>query len=831
MDPLEKGAHMLPLSLNVSQMLSEFLAKERERIGKKVLSSEFQQDLASEMNLLLGKAGGTSSGESLQLPSGWTVDLPVSANSAEDLWDALAALGGNSMSGRLPAADSTQEPDATLVLADPLLLQKVLARLHVPAETRNELAAETGDEGAISLRTLTDLLGRAAEASPALGESRAAVAPATVRRLLRNIRWSEGDSSLPLDWEKAAGTSEYDLERITALFSKILETAEEMPSKEADGSLQPRETAQGNAASKTEDPIPLHAEPERGTAPGLAGFAAPSETSPKDEKDRAGRSPLFEGSAPGSPDSLEHLFSPPSAEEVTTKRRESVSGNPSPDGEKKEPRRHASPPADDRSGVRTEKLQARYNPEVSTPTTENSQEGAPLPGEAIESPLERLRSWARPLLEGGPQVQELAGLSLTVTGEDASEEQAPSLDAGLQAMRAAAKAALTSEQRSGSFAQAEAGGAPSARTQQPLPQVEGVGTLGGSESRGQDAHALLRQADAAQPDVHKSDPTPSDPERKAVQGGSGRGIAFAHLQSQAFEGKDEADGQQRLPFSGSEPHSLRQPLSSTQRISTVPATPQAFESGGGDADLPTETAFVEGRPDEDAAIGLHSRPRSHAGAVEGPGGGMGRSSAFPNGENLSQGFQKEGAWARGHWNENGQNISIRQQPSEPFVFPAGSASSLQGTLSSGRMESAAPAFSFAEAQWPQDLADLVGRMSREGRHRMTLEVEPKHLGKLSLRIETHGNAVSAWIQTEHPDARDLLARNSAFLQNLLSEQGLNLSQFSVDVREHHRHPGRRAEEEPGTGNRARGTETAGPVKGPGIARYAGATGTTISLRA
>jgi flagellar hook-length control protein FliK len=66
---------------------------------------------------------------------------------------------------------------------------------------------------------------------------------------------------------------------------------------------------------------------------------------------------------------------------------------------------------------------------------------------------------------------------------------------------------------------------------------------------------------------------------------------------------------------------------------------------------------------------------------------------------------------------------------------------------------------------------------------MTLELEPKNLGRLSLRIETHQNNVSAFISTDNEQAKALLLQHSASLRQHLEDQGLQLGQLFVEVRE------------------------------------------------
>lgn len=94
---------------------------------------------------------------------------------------------------------------------------------------------------------------------------------------------------------------------------------------------------------------------------------------------------------------------------------------------------------------------------------------------------------------------------------------------------------------------------------------------------------------------------------------------------------------------------------------------------------------------------------------------------------------------------------------------------------------------FYSSTWPSVVAERFQEMIRQNRHRLTLEVEPKHLGKLVLRVETRNDQVSTWITAEHEQVRELLARNAGFLRQMLAEQGITLGSFSVDVRKEKEH--------------------------------------------
>ncbi len=90
--------------------------------------------------------------------------------------------------------------------------------------------------------------------------------------------------------------------------------------------------------------------------------------------------------------------------------------------------------------------------------------------------------------------------------------------------------------------------------------------------------------------------------------------------------------------------------------------------------------------------------------------------------------------------------------------------------------------SFLNADWPEELGRKFSHWAQSAKSFMTLELRPERLGKLFLRVETDGTRVSAVVQAESPEAREILQRNMTSLRDVLAEHGLQLTRFSVDVR-------------------------------------------------
>ena len=88
-----------------------------------------------------------------------------------------------------------------------------------------------------------------------------------------------------------------------------------------------------------------------------------------------------------------------------------------------------------------------------------------------------------------------------------------------------------------------------------------------------------------------------------------------------------------------------------------------------------------------------------------------------------------------------------------------------------------------EENWPTKFSEHFQELRRQNRSEMAIEIEPQHLGKMVLRVETDHHQVNAWISAEHDQVKEILAQNLHLLRNALAEQGLMLGQFSVDIRE------------------------------------------------
>jgi flagellar hook-length control protein FliK len=68
-----------------------------------------------------------------------------------------------------------------------------------------------------------------------------------------------------------------------------------------------------------------------------------------------------------------------------------------------------------------------------------------------------------------------------------------------------------------------------------------------------------------------------------------------------------------------------------------------------------------------------------------------------------------------------------------------------------------------------------------GTSEVRMRLQPEHLGDVSLKLTVSGNTITANIVAQNADVRDMLLSNQQQLARTLSEAGLSLGNFSVDV--------------------------------------------------
>jgi hypothetical protein len=105
----------------------------------------------------------------------------------------------------------------------------------------------------------------------------------------------------------------------------------------------------------------------------------------------------------------------------------------------------------------------------------------------------------------------------------------------------------------------------------------------------------------------------------------------------------------------------------------------------------------------------------------------------------------------------------------------------QSPNSSARLDEGTRKINVYQPDWTQRISEQLQDRVRQGKSSLVVELDPENLGHLTLRVEADQKHVTAWITTQNEDTRNLLLQNTSALQKHLADQGLDLSQFNVNV--------------------------------------------------
>ncbi len=89
------------------------------------------------------------------------------------------------------------------------------------------------------------------------------------------------------------------------------------------------------------------------------------------------------------------------------------------------------------------------------------------------------------------------------------------------------------------------------------------------------------------------------------------------------------------------------------------------------------------------------------------------------------------------------------------------------------------AIPLAQKGWDQALGERVVWMSREGMQEATIQLNPRHLGPIEVRVSLHQEQASVHFTAQHAETRQALEGALPRLRELMQEQGLNLVQSEV----------------------------------------------------
>ncbi len=82
---------------------------------------------------------------------------------------------------------------------------------------------------------------------------------------------------------------------------------------------------------------------------------------------------------------------------------------------------------------------------------------------------------------------------------------------------------------------------------------------------------------------------------------------------------------------------------------------------------------------------------------------------------------------------------------------------------------------------PSQLAEHITNMIQLNQNQIVLQLEPKELGLILVRVKAESNRISTSISVETVEAKELLQKNSDILRSYLLANGLVLDEFSVET--------------------------------------------------
>lgn len=128
---------------------------------------------------------------------------------------------------------------------------------------------------------------------------------------------------------------------------------------------------------------------------------------------------------------------------------------------------------------------------------------------------------------------------------------------------------------------------------------------------------------------------------------------------------------------------------------------------------------------------------------------------------------------------------IHHAPASATSTSAPAFAAALSNVTASAMRSSAPAPALPPAIDPQSVIEQLvkGIVLRNfgSTSEMRMRLQPEHLGDVSLKLTVTGNTISANIVAQNADVRDMLMNNQQQLARALSDAGLSLGNFSVDV--------------------------------------------------
>jgi len=135
-----------------------------------------------------------------------------------------------------------------------------------------------------------------------------------------------------------------------------------------------------------------------------------------------------------------------------------------------------------------------------------------------------------------------------------------------------------------------------------------------------------------------------------------------------------------------------------------------------------------------------------------------------------------------------QNFTFSHQLGEVFIQTAdmntslpGAADSFGQVLNQVQPQTSQTTQVISQTAVAPQLASYIQQMRQEGSNQLVLQLEPKELGRIVVKLSAKDHKISTTIKTENEEVSDLLRKNSDALRQYLEEQGLSLEEFAVET--------------------------------------------------
>jgi flagellar hook-length control protein FliK len=128
----------------------------------------------------------------------------------------------------------------------------------------------------------------------------------------------------------------------------------------------------------------------------------------------------------------------------------------------------------------------------------------------------------------------------------------------------------------------------------------------------------------------------------------------------------------------------------------------------------------------------------------------------------------------------GQDLA-QQSPTGTVASVIAPAASLSSQVQNALQPSGSSSTVDADAVIEQMVKGMTMRTVAQGTSEIRLQLQPENLGQVTMRLSVTGNQVNATVVAQSADVRSALVANHQELARSLSEAGLTLSGFSVDV--------------------------------------------------